>query len=73
MEREIPPQYRHRPEVALHRYGSGIRSDGPTVSDGDVEIVLPDDYRLSCEANRTLVHVIMAVRGRMLGSERGIA
>jgi len=43
------------------------------MSEADVEIVLPDHYRLSREANRALIHVIMAVRDRMLGSERGIA
>jgi hypothetical protein len=46
----------------------GVRIDAPTMSEGGV-----DHYRLPCEANRALVHVIMAVRDRMLGSERGIA
>jgi hypothetical protein len=49
------------------------RIDAPTMSEAGVEIVVPDHYRLSREANRALVHVIMAVRDRMLGSERGIA
>ncbi|SPX78336.1 Uncharacterised protein [Mycobacterium xenopi] len=49
------------------------RIDVPAMSEGSVEIVLPDHYRLSCEANRALVHVIMAVRDRMLGSGRGVA
>jgi hypothetical protein len=40
------------------------------MSEGDVEIVLPDHYRLSREVNSALVHVIMAVRDRMLGSGR---
>jgi hypothetical protein len=43
------------------------------MSEGDVEIVVPDQYRLPREANRALVHVIMAVRDRMLGSGRGVA
>ena len=43
------------------------------MSEGGVEIDVPEHYRLSCEANRALVQVIMAVRDRMLGSERGIA
>ena len=49
------------------------RIDAPTMSEADVEIVVPDHYRLSREANRALIHVIMAVRHRILGSERGIA
>jgi hypothetical protein len=43
------------------------------MSEGGVEIVLPDEYRLPREANRALVHVIIAVLDRMLGSERGVA
>jgi hypothetical protein len=43
------------------------------MSEGGVELVVSDHYRLPYEANRALVHVIMAVRDRMLGSERGIA
>lgn len=61
------------PRTAHARSGRRAQADAPTMSEGGVEIVLPDDYRLPCEANRALVHVIMAVRDRMLGSERGIA
>lgn len=43
------------------------------MSEGGVEIVVPDHYRLPREANSALVHVIMAVRDRMLGSGRGVA
>lgn len=43
------------------------------MSEGGVEIDLPNRYRLPREANRALVHVIMAVRDRMLGSGRGVA
>ncbi|GLB83127.1 hypothetical protein SRL2020226_33920 [Mycobacterium kiyosense] len=49
------------------------RIDAPTLSEGDVEIVVPENYRLRHEANRALVHVILAVRDRMLGSGRGVA
>jgi hypothetical protein len=45
----------------------GARIDAPTMSEGDVEIDVRDDFRLSREANRALVQVIMAVRDRMLG------
>ena len=45
----------------------------PTMSEGGVEIVVPESYRLPHEANRALVSVIMAVRDRMLGSDRGVA
>jgi len=51
----------------------GARIDAPTMSEGGVEIVVPDHCRLPREANRALVHVIMAVRDRMLGSDRGVA
>jgi hypothetical protein len=51
----------------------GARIDAPTISEGGVEIVVPDHYRLPREANRALVHVIMAVRDRMLGTDRGVA
>lgn len=51
----------------------GARIDAPAMSEGGVEIVVPDHYRLPREANRALVHVIMAVRDRMLGSDRGVA
>lgn len=59
--------------TAHPRTEQGARVDAPTVSEGGVEIVLPGDYRLPCEASRALVQTIMAVRGRMLGSERGVA
>jgi hypothetical protein len=49
------------------------RIDAPTMSEGGVEIVVPESYRLPHEANRALVRVIMAVRDRMLGSDRGAA
>lgn len=61
------------PRTAHARSECRDRIGAPIMSDGNVEIVLPDDYRLSCEANRALVHAIMAVRRRMLGQERGIA
>ena len=51
----------------------GARLDAPTMSQEGVEIVVPDHYRLPRQANRALVHVIMAVRDRMLGSGRGVA
>jgi hypothetical protein len=51
----------------------GARIDAPTMSEGDVEIVVPDHYRLPHEANRALVHVILAVRDRTLGSGREVA
>lgn len=62
-----------RPRTAHDRSGRDARIDAPTMSEGDVEIVVPDHYRLPCEANSALVHVIMAVRDRMLGSGRGVA
>lgn len=43
------------------------------MSEGGVEIVVPESYRLPHEANCALVRVIMAVRDRMLGSDRGVA
>ncbi len=49
------------------------RIDAPTMSEGGVEIVVSDHYELPREANRALVHVIMAVRERMLGTDRGAA
>ena len=41
--------------------------------EGDVEIVVPEDYRLPYEADRALIRVILAVRGRALGGDRGVA
>lgn len=51
----------------------GARIDAPTMSEGGVEIIVPENYRLPHEANRALVHAIMAVRDRILGSGRGVA
>jgi hypothetical protein len=62
-----------RSRAARARSGCDARPDAPTVSEGGVEIVVPNQYRLPSEANRALVHVIMAVRDRMLGSGRGVA
>lgn len=45
----------------------------PPMSEGGVEIVVPESYRLPHEANCALVRVIMAVRDRMLGLDRGAA
>ena len=59
--------------TAHPRSECGAHVNMQAVSEERVELVLPDDYRLPREANRALVHVIMAVRDRMLGSERGIA
>lgn len=49
------------------------RTDAPSMSEGRVEIDEPSHYRLPREANRALVHVILAVRDRMLGSDKGVA
>ncbi|SHQ40213.1 hypothetical protein [Mycobacteroides abscessus] len=49
------------------------RIDASTLSEGGVEMVVPESYRLTHDANRVLVQVILAVRDRMRGSERGIA
>ena len=51
----------------------GARNDASTMSEGSVEIDMPDDYRLPREANRALVHVILAVRDRNSGSGREVA
>lgn len=51
----------------------GARTDSPTMSEGGVEIEVPDHYRLPHEANRALVQAILAVRDRMVGSDRGVA
>jgi len=59
--------------TAHARFECGARIDAPTMSEGGVEIVVPDHYGLPREANRALVHVIMAVRDRMLGTDRGAA
>ena len=61
------------PELHTLAPSAALDVDTQTVSEERVEIVLPDDYRLPREANRALVHVIMAVRDRMFGSERGMA
>ena len=62
-----------RSRTAHARSEYDARIDAPTMSEGDVEIVVPDHYRLPREANRALVDVILAVRDRMLGSGRGVA
>jgi hypothetical protein len=59
--------------TAHARSECGVRIGAPNMSEGGVEIVVPDHYRLPREANRALVHAIMAVRDRMLGSDRGVA
>lgn len=60
-------------EHAIRQSGRRIPSDGPTVSEGGVEIDMPDDYRLPPEAARALLRVILAVRERKLAPERGAA
>ena len=62
-----------RSRTAHARSERDARIDAPTMSEGDVEIVVPEHYRLPREANSALVQVIMAVRDRMLGSGRGVA
>lgn len=62
-----------RSRTAHARSERDARIDAPTMSEGGVEIVVPDHYRLPREANSALVHVIMAVRDRMFGSGRGVA
>jgi len=47
--------------------------DGPQMSEGSVEIELPNQFRLPHGSNRVLVHVILAVRERMLESGRELA
>jgi hypothetical protein len=59
--------------TAHPRSECGAHVDMQAAPEERVEIVLPDHYRLPREANRALAHVIMAVRDRMFGSERGIA
>jgi hypothetical protein len=51
----------------------GARTDSPTMSEGGVEIDVPDHYRLPREANRALIMAILAVRDRIVGSDRGVA
>ncbi|WP_407665933.1 replication initiator [Mycolicibacterium aubagnense] len=43
------------------------------LSEGGAEIVVPEDYVLPCEANRALIRVILAIRDRTLGGDRGVA
>lgn len=43
------------------------------LSEGGVEIVVPEDYVLPCEAHRALIRVILAVRDRAVGGDRGVA
>lgn len=59
--------------TAHSRSACDARLDAPTLSQEGVEVDVADDYRLPREANRALVHVIMAVRDRMLGSGKGVA
>jgi hypothetical protein len=40
---------------------------------GRVEFLVPEDYRLPYEAGRALIRVILAVQGRRLGGEKGVA
>ena len=49
------------------------RIDASTMSEGGVEIDLPNRYRLPREANRALVNVILAMRDRTPRSGRGVA
>ena len=60
-------------QTAHPRSECGGRINAPRMSEGGVEIVVPESYCLPHEANRALVRVIMAVRDRMLGSDRGAA
>src|SRR5262245_47897371 len=59
--------------TAHARSERGARTDAPTMSEGGVEIDVPDHYRLPRETNRALVQAILAVRDRMLTSDRGVA
>lgn len=45
----------------------------PSMSEGGVEIDLPNRNRLPRESNRALVNVILAVRDRTRGSRREVA
>lgn len=49
------------------------RIDASAVSNGGVEMVVPENYCLPQDADRALMQVILAVRDRMLGSARGVA
>lgn len=62
-----------RSRTADARSECDARIYAPTMSEGGVEIVVPENYRLPHEANRVLVDVILAVRDRMLGSRREVA
>ncbi|SHT15641.1 Uncharacterised protein [Mycobacteroides abscessus subsp. abscessus] len=57
----------------MSQSGRRIPSDGPIVSEGGVEIDMPDEYRLPSEAAHVLMRVILAVRERKLTPERGVA
>jgi hypothetical protein len=61
------------PQTARGRSECEARIDPPTMSEGCVEIDLPNQFRLPREANRALVHVILAVRDRLRGSGREVA
>ena len=73
--REIPPgvAMADSSRAADARTECDGRIDAPTLSEGGVEMVVPESYRFPHEANRALVQVILAVRDRMLGSGRGVA
>jgi hypothetical protein len=43
------------------------------MSEGGVEIVVPENCRLPREANRALVNVILAVQDRTLGKGKEVA
>jgi hypothetical protein len=87
VERQIPPQRQRAPrpvspadivveemlEVAHHPSETGVRRDAPTMSEVGVEIDVADGYRLPRETSRALLHVMMAVRERKLGPEKGAA
>lgn len=51
----------------------GDQVGAPNLSEGGAEIVVPGEYMLPCEANRALIRVILAVRDRTLGGDRGVA
>lgn len=55
---------------ALNARGSLPDSDAHGEAIG---IVMPDDYVLPYEADRALIRVILAVRGRKLRGGRGVA
>lgn len=62
-----------RSRTAHARYECGAGIDAPTMSEGGVEIVVPENCRLPREANRALVNVILAVRDRTVGKGKEVA